>query len=296
MSTLNNSRILFDEERHEYKLGTKEMQGITSIISAVLFPDKYNGVSEALLAKKAEEGHKIHEELQFLALMPTVEATTDNGIAFRQQLANTKFIASEYLVTDFDRVASAIDLVDEDFNLYDIKTTYSLDKEYTRWQLSIYAYLFELVNEDKKAGHLFAVHCKDGACKVVELDRIDAKNVKNLIECYFNGEEFENPLRGKEDNYLIQDILQLEFMIKAKEAELKPLKDELDELKAKQIEEMEKNGVTKWETSDATITYMAPSVREGVDAKKLSALAPEIYEQCKKVTAVKSSLRITFHK
>ena len=75
-------------------------------------------------------------------------------------------LASEYIVTDFEHFASPIDKVVEINNevcLVDVKTTAALDYEYLSWQLSVYKYLFGLVNPDVKIGGLGAIWIRDGA-------------------------------------------------------------------------------------------------------------------------------------
>ena len=73
-----------------------------------------------------------------------------------------KLLGSEVLVTNNTSIASMIDIVEEkedSFDIYDIKTTSTLNIEYLRWQLSIYSYLLRTY-EVTKPINLFAIHLR----------------------------------------------------------------------------------------------------------------------------------------
>lgn len=55
---------------------------------------------------------------------------------------------------------------------------------------------------------------------------------------------------------------------------------------------MEANSVKKFENDQISITYVAESERVGVDTTKLKTLHPDIYEKMKKITKVRSQVRI----
>ncbi len=63
--------------------------------------------------------------------------------------------------------------------------------------------------------------------------------------------------------------------------------------KEKLISAMEERGVKSMDMGTLKITYIAPSVRESIDTKKLKAEYPEIAEKLKKSTKTKASVRIT---
>lgn len=76
-------------------------------------------------------------------------------------------------------------------------------------------------------------------------------------------------------------------------------RDQLDTLREREAsmkqqikEAMEKNVVTKFENDVLKITYVAPTVRNGVDVTRLKEEKPEIYSEFIKQTPVKSSIRI----
>lgn len=159
---LIKSQVIFNPDEHTYMLGDKELSGITSVISRQLFPDKYRDVPEDVLRKAAERGTMIHSICELVDDMGiTHDSDEAQGYKELKDDWGLRYECSEYLVSDNERYASCIDKVyrenETDFTLGDIKTTYVLDKESVRWQLSIYAYFFELQNPGCNAVRLIGI-------------------------------------------------------------------------------------------------------------------------------------------
>jgi len=67
---LHRSSVHFDEQSHTYTTTDGvSLSGVTSIIKQVLFPDKYRGIPEGVLAKAAERGTEIHNECEDINLL-----------------------------------------------------------------------------------------------------------------------------------------------------------------------------------------------------------------------------------
>ena len=77
--------------------------------------------------------------------------------------------------------------------------------------------------------------------------------------------------------------------LKYKQNELKRKKEEIKEKIKKAMEE---NGVKNYENDYISLTYVAPTTRRTVDSKLLKEKYVEIYEECSKISDVKSSIRI----
>lgn len=200
MITLVKSGVVFDAEPHTYNLDGLSLHGITGMLSRQLFPNKYDGIPEYILKKAAEKGSQVHESIElydsgFEPAEETLELKNYKRIKGEYGL---KTLANEYLVSDNSFFASAIDLVftdkEENIIFADIKTTRKLDKEYVRWQLSIYAYLFELQNPELKVGKLYALWLRGENFEFTEVERIGADIVKSLMNCEIEGRQFDNPL------------------------------------------------------------------------------------------------------
>lgn len=89
----------------------------------------------------------------------------------------------------------------------------------------------------------------------------------------------------KETIKALMHLQDLEVAAKKIETEQKALKEEL--LKA-----MEEHGIKKWDNDVMTVTYTAPTTRVSVDSTKLKKSYPQVFDECQKVSNVKSSIRI----
>lgn len=155
---LVKSEVVFNEIEHTYSYMGARLSGVTSLLSRTLFRDKYSGIPKDVLAKAADYGHNIHEQIE---LVDSLGVTSDNPavqdyLRMKKDLGvNT--LANEYLISDETSIASSIDIVFDDLTLADIKTTSKLDSDMVSWQLSIYAYLFEMQNPGLKVKRLLAI-------------------------------------------------------------------------------------------------------------------------------------------
>lgn len=93
-----------------------------------------------------------------------------------------------------------------------------------------------------------------------------------------------------ENGYLLDE----ETSAKLREFELmaKEIKKKEEELKEAIKEQMELLGITKLETDDLTISYIAPTKKETFDSKKLREDNPDLYDLYVKLSDVRSSIRI----
>lgn len=300
MIQLTNSRVVFDKERHTYHLDGHQLQGITGMLHRRLFPSEYANISQKVLDNAARRGSAIHDACEVYDNEGIYTEYTDEVDAYAEATKKKKLhhLASEYLVTDGDYFASAIDKVfvvdDHTVDLGDIKTTSKLNKEYVAWQLSIYAYLFESQNPEIKVRHLYAIHIRDGKCKVVKVERVpDAKVIALMADEIFDAPVvIETPAlpampgQYKEMQWDIREMM--EFYVETKE--------KLDAIKARLLEEMDAAEVTKWQGDMLTFTRKADSSRETFDTKRFKAEHPDLYRQYTMITNTRGSVSITINK
>lgn len=284
---LKDSGVVFNEELHEYWLGDKQLSGITGMLQRQLFPDEFEGVPEEMIMKAAEYGTQVHASIEDFdknwindgtqEVADYIEICKDNGLVHE---------CSEYTITDGKNWASNIDKVyrvdDDTFDIGDIKTygTMTSEKlEKARWQLSIYAYLFELQNRKAKVGKLFIIHLrnkprKDGTfdhiMDFIPISRIPSEICKELLDCDVRGEQFENPYSIPEE-------------IRSQESEIRKLiqtKNEVEQklngIKSRILSEMEMMDVKSWFTDTMRLTRKLPGIRTTFDLQAFKKDHPEI--------------------
>jgi len=138
--------IEFSSDLHEYRYEGKKLSGVTGLISKRMGYKMNN----AFVEEHREEGIHIHSAVQRWIETGNPESV-HSGVqwfinSFYTQYPHAKGNTySEVLVSDFERYASAVDIViktEEGLVLLDLKKG-SLNRPYVTLQLSIYKYLVE---------------------------------------------------------------------------------------------------------------------------------------------------------
>lgn len=295
---LIKSNVVFDQENHTYTLDGVRLSGITSMLESQLFPHKMDGIPQSILDNAAERGTFVHECCEIadsLGVVPDCEeARSYLGLTRSNSLIHEE---SEYLVSDNRYYASSIDKVfrvdDKTFHLADIKTTYKLDKEYVRWQLSIYAYLFEIQNPGAKVGKLYAIWLRGDKAELVEIERIDVETIMDLLACGVSGEQFDSPLKPVAQESNIPDkYKELELSIIEIDQQCKYWTDRRKELTDGVLKEMAKADVCKWQGESISFTRKKGSVRKDFDKKAFEKDHPDLYKEYLKETSVAESVTL----
>mgnify|MGYP001105061484 CR=1 FL=1 len=287
---MKKSKVIFNKEDHTYKLGEVFLQGITGILSKHLFQDKYDNVPDFVLQRAASRGTFIHECCELvdtLGIIPdSIEA--QNYIKLKEKHSLTT-ISNEYIVSDEQHFASAIDVVLSDYSLADIKTTAKFDNDYVSWQLSIYAYLFELQNPELKANKLYGIWLRNDTAELIEVEKKPKELIKELLRCEVEGELFVSPLEKITTPSRIYEVekflIDLDTQAKEIEAKRKELLEGI-------LKEMEKANVDKWETEKIRLTRRKATTSERFDSKAFKEFNPDLYQQFMKVSPVKSSITL----
>lgn len=304
MITLNqNTRVSFEDITHSYLLDNEiYLMGVTSLMKKHGLAPNYEGIPAEVLQKAAERGSKVHQDIEDYCNGKTV-AMTKELKAFIG--CGVKAIANEYLVSDNEIVASAIDIVadagcDNMVDLVDVKTTRVLHREPLSWQLSIYANLFERQNPGIKVRNLYGLHIDiaKGKGTMVQVPRKPDEVIIDLLFCEREGLPFtpkteELSITQKNALSELQGITDSIALIKLS---LKEAEEKKKSVEKYILEQMELEGRKTLENGPIRVTYVAPYTREGVDAKKLQEVMPEIYERYKKITNIGASIKITIKK
>lgn len=295
---LVKSKVRFDEEQHRYFLDEKELSGITGTLIKKAFPDTYKGIPDAVLAKAAERGSVVHQNLELfdtvcnsdINIMPSVlpEIKDYNEMLISYGLHH---VDSEYLVTDNENFASAIDkvLADNEGNIYlaDIKTTATLHYDNVSLQLSIYAKWFEEQNPDLKVKETVCMWFKNGQSKFQPLPRVSDEQIDELINAYLTDDaEYQYKVEVPEQF----SALEQEYRLIT--ARMDALKIKQDDLKEQIMKMMEANKQKSIKTNIGSYSYVAATTKKTFDTKLFKDTEPEHYEYYLKETTTKPSLRI----
>lgn len=298
---LKESGVEFNESTHQYFLEGKELQGITSTLVHRAYPHDYDGVSEEKLAERAEYGHKVHDMLEF-CITNGVDSQMPEWDMFKAIVEEhgLTIVRCEYIVTDFQRFASPIDLVMMDWEgkiyLVDLKTNYAPPIDKATIQLSWYKRQFEAMNRDLNVAGCAVIWVRDDA-KRGHLsgyypitpwadEALDLLIDSELRDLPFDISQTYGDLPARV--YDVQQyLLQLEAEVKAKTDELKQIKDGLCQI-------MLERNIKSFTTSVLKMTTVAPKPRKTFDSKGFAKDHPDLYDQYMKESEVKPSVRITY--
>ena len=289
---ITNTQVFFDDLTHSYLTDSGAfLMGVTSLMRKHGLSPDYSDIPAEVLEKAAAKGSKVHKDIEMYCKGEAVESTAEVK-AFKA--LNLPVIANEYLISDNEMVASSIDIVLDDYSLVDIKTTSQLHIEPLSWQLSIYAYLFELQNPTLKANKLYGLHLRGSKAKMVEIARKPDEEIERLFQCEREGVIFtpaKQEIAQTTEAVLIQ-LKDASAMVGELKAQLKLAEETEKALKQYLIAEMEKGALKSLENEEVKVIYVAPSERESIDKDKLKEKYPAIYEEYRKVSPVAASVRI----
>ena len=301
---LKDSGVIFNAGDHTYLLGDKYLSGVTPVLQRQFFPTEFEGIPKHIVDAAAEYGTEVHTSCEdfdanwnndgTVEVQDYIQICKDYGLTHE---------ASEYTVTDGKDYASQIDKVyrvsDDTFDLGDIKTYSQMTAEKlekARWQLSIYAYLFELQNKKAKVGRLFVIHLrnkmkKDGTfdhiSEIIFVNRIPSDICEDLLATDLKGEQFANPF-GMPEEYKSQETM-IRELIQTKNA----IEEKLTSIKAKILEDMTAKNVRTWTTDTMRLTRKLPSQRSSFNLALFKQDYPEFdYDKYMRISEVAGSLSI----
>ena len=299
--TLNVPRVTFIEESHQYFIGKKELKGVTGTLIKKAFPDTYKNIPESVLMKAAERGGLIHNTFEtfcsiFDADIKQYPNPTEELLAFHSMLVayDLHYVASEYLVTDGENFASAIDgiFADKEGNIYlvDYKTTATLHYDNVSLQLSIYAKWFEEQNPDLKVKEIVCMWFKNGQSKFQPLPRVADYQIDDLINAYLADDtDYQYKVEVPEQF----SALEQEYRLIT--ARMDALKIKQDDLKEQIMKMMEANKQKSIKTNIGSYSYVESTTKRTLDMKLFKEKYPNAYERLTKVSLSKPSLRIKFN-
>lgn len=302
MEKLYKSPVIFNEAEHTYTLDGKTLSGVTPIV-AWLFPETYKGIPESILNQAAAYGSLIHQKIQLYDTFGIDDDPTIHAYAEIKEQTGAETRANEYLVSDEKRIASSIDLLMKNNDIWDAKTTSKVHIPNVTIQTSIYAWLFEM-QTGEKAGNLYCLWLPKpqyGQPELIPLKRVSADICQYIVEVWENGGdpmtcravlaqsgfEFEKQRVEGDIPSGLQELMDELIQIKT-------AKDQLDErekaIKQVFLTQMQKDGVDKMGNDLIEFSRKAAYERATIDTTALKKKMPEVFESFKKVTKVAESI------
>lgn len=181
------NEVIFIPENHEYFFRGKRLSGVTSLISK--YRPGNSSVVPFQLQKAAERGSAIHKEVEE-ALKTRVLPKGSEAIfcvsTLLKRYGKDTFFASELLVSDFENVASSVDIVayksPSKVDIFDIKTG-KVDTDYCASQLGFYVYLLRL-SRSLEVDRCFVLATRSSL--LLPIQPISEKEVKEIIRLNCN--------------------------------------------------------------------------------------------------------------
>lgn len=323
-----SSDIRFDESEHRYirVFDSKELCGVTTMLRKVGLSVDYGDIPDDVLYKAADRGHMVHLlcDMTDKTAMPVNEfdeiqafsQLSEKGIIkqlekpcgmseaneYLRLVREEKLIpvASEYLISDFEYIASCIDNVFTTETLMeqgkvilgDKKTTSSLHEEPLRWQLSIYKRLFEKQNPNLQVVGLIGIWLPKpqyGSPKIVDVKEYSAAEVDAVISRFLNGITYK-----EQPTEMMMPYPAVKLSEITRSIEILKRKEEL--YRQELLEWMVENDVKTLKSENATITYVCGTLTKRFDSTSFKKDHAELYEKYCKETMKKESLRININK
>lgn len=290
---LEKLEIKFIEQTHKYYKADKEIPSTTEIISKVMGnPFTRNTLYMRQARDKGTLIHKVISEFVLEGKEPNLRYPEFSNFIKLTKEHNLIWTVSEQMIyNDIEGMeyAGTLDLfalISEEIT--DIKTGSTKQMKKWQMQLSMYAQaLRDIFGIKVSKGSIFWLH--NETAEYIPIELLDREDIRKLLtQYYYPKEEIEqdeelaleclNPKAIKEFNNIL--------------SAMDVMKEKINSIKGQIKAEMERRNINQIKIGNRVISYVNETMKESIDSKKLKSEYPEVWEQCKKVSKVSSSIRI----
>lgn len=310
LKALENSKIVFDETKHEYQVDGKKLPSVTNLLKEAGIAPNYSAVDEEVLKQARLRGEAIHFQVEDAIRNNDYNEVGDEAKQIIDYLSRVFYNSKKkefvdlltegmlYSDNPIKPYCGRFDLlgkVDDGYVLFDIKTMKSWNSQlenYSRWQLSLYARA--LLEKGINVKYLTVLRFDTVKSGEIEKHILEPRNLEKIDDT-----RLDKMLRtGSIDRDIIplsNDVLSLFHKIKDSETELKALEEQVKDVKKALYEYMKENDILSATTEDGTIkiTRTKESVVESVDKKRLEIEKPDIYQEYKTTSKREGYVKIT---
>ena len=279
MELTRNNRLFFESISHTYLLDDKVLIGVTTLMKKHNLSVDYSKIKKETLEQAAEIGTAIHREIE---AFDNGESVIMNDLLTEYKKLGLEHVASEYLVTDNELVASGIDGVykghgENTVILVDYKTTTKVHTRALEWQLGLYRVLFERQNPGITVEECFCLHIDKYKRKILGFIHIDPVSEQEIAPF----------MEGVNLAQYIEDYRHIQEMKSA----VKSLETRLKEIDAQILDYMVENGINEMQAGDDGVFKVKKEyVKTIFDAERLKKDLPETYTRFTKTSVVSASL------
>ena len=284
-----------EKGKHHFYLNGKEIIGCTTLLKKHHLSPNYDAVDKEKLEEASKYGRIVHGELENYIkndkLSFSVEVDNFDMWIKENQLEDS-MIESEMKVNN-DLVGGIIDFIyqeDDGLVIADFKTTSQVHKDAVSWQLSIYR---ELLGLPIDKGVCF--HIKGDIFEVIEIPLKTKEEVEKLFDAERNGVLYQTTDLIESES--VEKLVEFQMQLMAMEEAKKKIEEQMDAFKTYALQEMEARGLLNYKVNcrgvELSLTRVLEGKRESVDAKKLQADMPEIYDKYKKISTTKSYVKVS---
>lgn len=288
--------IIFDEIAHTYtddRTG-EQLPPVNHILNAV-YGSGYEYVRKEVLDAAASRGKDIHKEAYEWMTVGVFKKTNHpetEALAkwFEKNDIRLDYVNAEQVLYVPGMFAGTADLITLN-HLWDYKTNKNKPtrKMLSHWQKQLSFYKYAADRSGWKVKNMTILHLSGTKCTPYELEYLGDEFVEETVQAYREGRK----LQEKKTVQALQavnrrSVAKLEKILK----KIAILESQVEPIRAKLKEEMEKRGISALKVGEVEITYIGPTKRNSFDTKRFKAEHGDMYEAYSKETEVSSQIRI----
>lgn len=299
MKLIENKKVFFDAISHSYINDKDELLiGVTSLLEKHNLAPDLSNIPATRLKEAADKGTRVHEYLQSYEAGKMV---LPSGLLNEYKKLGLRFLASEFLVSDNELVASKIDMLyqsgPDSVIIADIKTSEKKNLRYVTWQTSIYKVLFERQNPGIKVSDLYLIWTDKNCEKLKAFERLEPipeSEVEALLDAERKDEIYVDPHTAESAVTVLADDLALYSASISLMAELKAKLKETEafvkECDKKLVAYMTENNLEEMLVEGGTVKLKKGYQRKAVDTARLAKDYPQLAAKYEKVSDVSPSI------
>lgn len=287
--------IIFDQIAHTYtETRTGEQRASVNQIINEVYGSGVEFVKKEILDERSKHGTDVHNDIHnwmtikeyydpdFIETIHLIEWFEMNNVDLSEP-------ESEKIVHVPGMFAGTADLFNKG-TLYDYKTSKNKPtrKMLAHWQNQLSFYYFALKSMGKDPKSMMVLHLTKEGCTPYPMKYLGDQWVLDTYQAFVEGRKLEEPKETSLQTVNKRTFLKLERTLE----KMATMKKEVDAIRERIKEEMEKRAITDLQIGKVCVTYVGPGKRKSFDADRFKAENAGLYEKYTKESEVKSSIRI----